>query len=458
MPDPAILTRRPLPLLGRALLIATLAALPLGAAPLAEPHAAAPLQAEVPPEALERALRATLRLTEVEDRQVFLGSGFVYGSDPVVVTNAHVSAGRPWLAAHFGSGDAQWVLHLRLRLIDRARDLAIYDFTEPVSMEPLSAAALAPRTGETLYALGAPLGLPQSLSRGALSSSARQVEPSVPLAYYQHDAATNPGSSGGPLLNAGGEVVAVNARIADGSRYFNGVAFAIPIAVVDALLAGTLPEVPELGLSLRPLSPHMARLLGHKLPGGVLVEDVIPGSLAAGAGVLPGDILLSLAGRELRRPGSLAFALEEQRAGPLSLRLYRPGTTPEGDFPMAMELTLTLPAQSAGPASLKAPGPQTQPAARLAPTVSGVVLDGRRVLKVAPESAAFIAGLAAGDRIEAVNGQSAPLPDMARLRGAALLRIAREGRMLHVLIDPAARPALNRPLTGNALDPDVIPF
>ena len=402
--------------------------------------------------ALGQALRATLRLTDPEDRQLFLGSGFVYGPDPVVVTNAHVSGSRRWLAAHVGAGEDTWVLHLRLRLIDPARDLAIYDVTEPVSLPPLRAADEAPRPGDTLYALGAPLGLAQSLSAGVLSYPARQVEPAVPLAYYQHDAATNPGSSGGPLVNAAGDVVAVNARIADGSRLFNGVAYGIPISLVDKLLAGTLQPVPELGLSLRPLSIQMARLLGHKLPGGVLVEDVTPDTPAARAGVLPGDILLSLAGQELRRPGALAFALDGRHGDSLPLRIYRPGTTPEGQFPKAMELTLSLPAPA--PAQTVTSLTRTSPG----PMASGLTLDGRAVLKVAEDSPSFLAGLAAGDRIEAVNGEAGPLPDLTLLTGPALLRIARDGRMLHVLLDPAARPSLKRPVTGNALDPDVIPF
>ncbi|MBR9762696.1 MAG: trypsin-like serine protease [Rhodobacteraceae bacterium] len=430
-----------------ALLPVLLLAAPLQAEDMAEMPPAA--IGEIPGPALEQALQVTVRLTDLDTREEFLGSGFVYGPEALVVTNAHVAGEHEQLAAHFGSESDEWVMHLRRLALDRARDLAVYRMTEPFDLPTLRAADTPPRVGEPLFALGAPLGLGQSLSGGHLSHPARQVDPAVPQRYYQHDAATNPGSSGGPLVTAAGKVVGVNARIADGSRLFNGVAYAVPIAQVDRLIAGELPEVPSLGLSLRPLTLRMHHLLDPRLPGRVLVETVIPESPAARAGLRPGDILLRAGTRELFRPGDLAFALEERHGAMLELAYYRPGATPDGAFPETLKVTLHL-AAAAAPLSLA-------PVARL-PLGLTLSEDRRRVTGVAPDSAAFAAGLAEGDRIEAVNGDTAARLDPAHLDGAVLLRLSREGRSLHILLDPAAEPSLKRPVTGNALDPDVIPF
>ncbi|WP_010142110.1 trypsin-like peptidase domain-containing protein [Oceanicola sp. S124] len=449
MTTPTAAWHRRLPAALLALLLTLPRALPAQDAPQNGPEALAWRLGEARDAALERAMQSTVRLTDLETREIFLGSGFVYGAPALVVTNAHVAGDHPWLAAHFGSEGDEWVMHLRRRAIDPARDLALYDMTEPFDLPPLQAAAAPPRLGDPLFALGAPLGLAQSLSGGHLSHVARQVDPAVPLAYYQHDAATNPGSSGGPLVNAAGEVVGVNARIADGSRLFNGVAYAIPITQVDRMIADRLPPVPVLGLSLRPLPLRIHHLLEPRLPARVLVEHVTPDSPAARAGIAAGDMLLRAEGRELHRPGDLAFALEARGGPHVTLTLYRPGSTPEGAFPKARDVVLRL---DGGTAPRAAP-------AEAAPLQLGLTLgpDGHEITGVAPDSAAFAAGLATGDRIEAVNGVPGPLATDA-LEAPVLLRLRREGRSLHLLLDPAARPSLKRPVTGNALDPAVIPF
>ena len=398
---------------------------------------------------LQEALRATVQLYAPEGAGAMLGSGFLFGPRAYLVTNAHVARDHPRLTARFGDGRQIGATLLRR---DAARDLAVFTLDGPAPAPGLSAAATPPRLGQSLYALGAPLELAQSVTRGSLSHPARQVDPAVPLHLYQHDAAINPGSSGGPLLNGAGRVVAVNARIADGSRFFTGVSYAIPIAVVQGLIADSLVPVPNLGLHLRPLPAPRAALLGLTLEApALLVDDITPGGAAARAGVRPGDVLIALDDRPLPSPGALAFALADRGGPALRLRLLRPGATPRE---RALSLTLTA-------ADLPQPAPSTTAtgSAPTEPVDLGLTLDADngQVLAVAPDSPAFAAGLAPGDRIEAVNGAAGAQP-APRALSPQLLRLARDGRQLHLLLDPAAAPSLARPVTGNALDPAVIPF
>ncbi|MCA1335228.1 S1C family serine protease [Pseudooceanicola marinus] len=395
--------------------------------------------------ALARGLAATVELYTDTGAPAFLGSGFLFGTEPVLVTNAHVIGAHAHIVARFSDGQRREATLLRQ---DRARDLALFTLTGPAPAPGLSPAPTAPVLGQPLFALGAPLELGQSVTRGSLSHVGRQVDPAVPLQLYQHDAALNPGSSGGPLLDARGGVVAINARIADGSRFFTGVAYAVPVATLQGLIDDTLVPVPRLGLRLRPLDGETARLLGlGEDQTGVLVDDVDDGGAAARAGLRPGDVLLSLDGRRLDRPGTLAFALEGRRSDTLPLVLMRPGA-----HPMEQQLTLRLtptdmPEASAASRAAPAPVPL---GLTLAPGTA-------RILSVTENSPAFAAGLAPGDEIRAVNGLAGAKVAL-RSATAQLLRIQRDERQMHLLLDPAAAPSLGRPVTGNALDPAVVPF
>ena len=221
----------------------------------------ATLRAETAPDALlaaalARALAATAELYTDIGSPAFLGSGFLFGTEPNLVTNAHVIRGQAQIVARFDDGQRRSATLLRQ---DRARDLALFTLTGSAPAPGLSPARAAPVLGQPLFALGAPLELGQSVTRGSLSHVGRQVDPAVPLRRYQHDAALNPGSSGGPLLDARGNVVAINARIADASRFFSGIAYAVPVAALPGLIDDTLVPLPHLGLRLRPLDRETAR-------------------------------------------------------------------------------------------------------------------------------------------------------------------------------------------------------
>ncbi len=263
----------------------------------------------------------------------------------------------------------------------------------------------------------------------------------------QHDAAVNPGSSGGPLVDAAGRLVGMNVRIADGSRMFVGISYAIGAADLDRIVAGLLDgsaqPYPALGLRGRAVEGAVAGALGLA-PGGVLVDAVDPGGLAATSGLRPGDVMLAVDRVALTAPGDLAFAVEAALPkGEADVAVLRGGKS------LVVMLALTAPEVAPVPPK----GPDSFDLAQL-----GLVMDGPRVGPLAEGSIAAQAGLAAGDTILAVNGQGAALPQT--IRAPLLLRLAApDGRTRHVLLDPFTPAQGFRPVGGaNVLDPAVVVF
>ncbi len=425
------------------------------------PGLPAAARAEAPP---DRAMGAVLTVRSADAADRFLGSAFLWaGGEGLALTNAHVvgAAERVRLTDATGAEEIGQVL-----VRDSVRDVAV------IAVRPGRAgleAGPAPAPGTEVWALGAPLGIEFTLTRGVVSALDRQVEPQVPLRLLQHDAAVNPGSSGGPLVDGAGRLVGMNSRIADGSRMYVGIAYAIPAAdlerIARGLLAGRLPAVAQLGMQARPIDRQLAAALNVP-PGGVLVDAVAAEGLAARAGIRPGDAILAVDGTTPGRPGDLAFLIEAAQdavlpgeggpvagalaAGSARLTLWRDGRT--------IELTLNL-TPVAVPPTPKAP----VQGERHSLASLGIGLDdGGRVADLPDASAAWRAGVAAGDRILALNGRALEPAEMraAVLSGPVLLLLAaRDGRTRHVLIDPGDTDGGPRPVGGaNVLDPDVVVF
>ena len=429
---------RPLPFIEA---LAALFALALIA--VLSPASASPLDA-----AMDKVF--TLRSNDTEDR--FLGSAFVWEGGQVAVTNAHVV------------GDAEEV-----RLIDRhgqdltalviardpVRDVAVISL--PTATQGLSLAEDAPQLGDEVFALGAPLGIEFTLTEGRISTLARQTDIAVPLLMLQHDAAVNPGSSGGPLVDAEGRLVGMNSQIADGSRMFVGIAYAIPAAelqrIVWGLIDETLPPFPTLGLTARPVDRQVAESLGTA-PQGLLIDAVAPGSLAQASGLKPGDIITQASGTTLTLPGDFAFAIESATPdGETQLTLLRAG----------QELTVTLTLASEDPTLRTREAPRLlAPATVTSYTLAelGVALDPQgTVTDLTDTSPALLAGLAKGDRILLINGQPQDLSTYQLTAPALFLLQAPGGATRHIRLDPWHAPEGVRPVGGaNVLDPDVVVF
>lgn len=387
----------------------------------------------------------------------FLGSAYLWGeSAEVAVTAAHVvgKASEVRIVDRQGREELGTVIAR-----DEVRDVALIAlgpvFQGRAGLIPGPAAAL----GQPVWALGAPLGIDFTLTQGLVSASARQVSAAVPILMLQHDAAVNPGSSGGPLVDAEGRLVGMNVMIADGSRMFVGIAYAIPAAELDRIVTGlieeTLPPLPKLGLRARPVDRQLAEVLGVA-PTGLLVDEVEAAGLAERAGLLPGDILVAVGGHPIDKPGDLPFALEAaQEAGSADLAVMRAGQM----------LLFTLPLEVAEEENLSLrdlAGAAPQKVRDYTLASLGIVLDATgTVTEVTVNSPANGAGLAVGDRILMVNGAEADPAtlDKVVLTAPALLLLAGAGGTRHVLVDPYGTQTGIRPVGGaNVLDPDVVVF
>lgn len=402
---------------------------------------------------LEMAMDTVLVVHTADDQNRFLGSAFLWGAGEVAVTNAHVvgTAAEVRLTDHHGRSRIVPVIAR-----DPVRDVAVIGLgaggPAGLPLGPL------PLLGEPVWALGAPLGLDFTATRGMVSARARQIEAAVPLRLLQHDAAVNPGSSGGPLIDGEGRVVGMNSQIADGSRHYIGIGYAIAAPdlarIVEGLVAETLRPVPKLGLQLRPVSRQIGTALGLGA-SGALVDRVEQGSRADRAGLEPGDVILGAGGAAIDGPGALAFAVEDAGAR-LALTVWRAGAVVVREIDLAPEAEEPFAVRDLAGADLARVGSYSFDAL-------GVSFDDEgRVTTVTENSPALFAGLARGDRIEAVNGTALALADLRRfqINAPVLLRIRRDGgATLHILIDPWDRSTGLRPVGGaNVLDPAVVLF
>ena len=406
-----------------------------------------PVQASPLDQAMDKVY--TVRSADAEDR--FLGFAFLWQDGTVAVTNAHVvgAAEEVRLIDRHGSETTALVIAR-----DPVRDVAVISLPEGAT--GLQLAPDAPQLGDEVFALGAPLGVEFTLTEGRISSLARQVDIAVPMLMLQHDAAVNPGSSGGPLVDTEGRLLGMNSQIADGSRMFVGIAYAIPASeltrIVTGLIEETLPPFPKLGLTARPVDRQVAEALAIEAQG-LLIDAVAPGSLAETSGLKPGDIITRASGTTLTNPGDFAFAIESAIAyGTATLTLRRAG----------QEQTLTLALIAPEPTGLRirdiARAPATVAAYSLA--ALGVTLDPQgSVTALTDNSPALLAGLAKGDRILAINGTPQDLAAFELTGPALLLLEAPGGATRHIRLDPWHAPEGVRPVGGaNVLDPDVVVF
>jgi S1-C subfamily serine protease len=165
------------------------------------------------------------------------------------------------------------------------------------------------RPGQVVLAFGSPFGFNQTVTMGILSARDRgQISLGNTIRikeFLQTDAAINPGSSGGPLVDVHGRVVGINTAIASNNGAYSGVAFSIPINLVKRigkqLLEKGYVTRGYLGMQLAPgLEPMQALKLGLDRARGALVESVHPASPAAAGGVRPGDVVLTLESIDVR--------------------------------------------------------------------------------------------------------------------------------------------------------------
>lgn len=277
------------------------------------------------------------------------GSGVVISQDGHIVTNNHVVEGARSLAVLFADGTRH---SATLIGADPLTDLAIIRVDDPVpAFAPLGDSdALQP--GETVIAIGSPLGdFKNSVTVGVISALNRTVPGSGQEGLIQTDAAINHGNSGGPLVNLRGEVIGINTLVVRGNGLSGdqaeGLGFSVPSNTVkfvgDELIAQGKIEYPYLGISYSMIDAEIAAQQNLPVQSGALIgatgpgqSAVVAGTPADRAGLRDGDIITAIGATPLDSNTSLRAALLKHRPGEtVKLDVLRDGE------PLSVEVTLT---------------------------------------------------------------------------------------------------------------------
>lgn len=271
-----------------------------------------------------------------------LGSGFIISPDGYIITNDHV-AGRASKVVITTSGGRQY--EARIIGSDPTSDVALLK----IDGEKLPFVRLGRSddvmVGEWAIAMGNPFGLfdinsKPTVTVGVVSNTDVNLRPQESRVYkgmIQTDAAISSGNSGGPLLNALGEVIGMNTVIystaqGQGGAGSIGIGFAVPIArvkkIVDELRAsGGIDRDFWTGMRVQQMDENLARYLGLKADSGVVVVEVAQGSPAAKAGLVPGDVIVQINSEMVRTEDDAFLVIADSRVGDsLNIAFIREGS------------------------------------------------------------------------------------------------------------------------------------
>ena len=276
-----------------------------------------------PPEFFDRRGRPSPR------RSASQGSGFIIDSEGYVLTNAHVIAGMKRIAVILKDG-GEYEAEVVGR--DEHTDIALLKIDAGETLPTVSIGDSDDvKVGQWVAAVGSPYGLDQSLTAGIISALRRRLPSDRYVPFIQTDAAVNPGSSGGPLMDLNGNVVGINSQIVSPVQANVGYSFAIPINVAmdiqRRLREDGVIHRGWLGIAFSPLSAAAADAYGLPEKSGVVINEVIPGSPAEKAGLRSGDVVLRLNGDDIDAESLPRIIGDFEPGTEVSLSVRRDGET-----------------------------------------------------------------------------------------------------------------------------------
>src|SRR5436190_17778223 len=255
------------------------------------------------------------------------GSGFIIGSDGLIVTNAHVVDGadevrvrmsdrREFIAKVIGADKRTDVALLKVE----AKDLPKVTIGDPEKL----------KVGEWVVAIGKPFGLENTMTAGIVSAKGRDLPQENLVPFIQTDVAINPGNSGGPLFNMRGEVIGINSLIYSRTGGYMGLAFAVPIDIamnsVKQLQEKGRVTRGRIGVQIQEVTKEAADAFGLKQAQGALVNSVEKDGPAAKGGVESGDIIVRVDNREVKTSNDLPRIITVVRPGTkVTLTVWRKG-------------------------------------------------------------------------------------------------------------------------------------
>ncbi|MDD5174924.1 MAG: Do family serine endopeptidase [Sterolibacterium sp.] len=271
------------------------------------------------------------RLDLQPQRRSGLGSGVIVSADGYILTNNHVveAADEIEVATHDGR-------KLKARVVgaDPDSDLAVVR-VDIGNGAKLPAVTFAPaeslRVGDVVLAIGNPFGVGQTVTHGIVSALGRShLGINTFENFIQTDAAINPGNSGGALVDSNGYLVGINTAIYSQSGGSMGIGFAIPVSLAKSVMEQIIKTGSVtrgwVGVEVQEITPELAESFNLPNTQGAMIAGVMRGSPADRAGIKPGDILLSVAGKPIGDAQSMLELIAAQTPGQqTSLKIRRNG-------------------------------------------------------------------------------------------------------------------------------------
>ncbi|MEX2448433.1 MAG: trypsin-like peptidase domain-containing protein [Solirubrobacterales bacterium] len=273
------------------------------------------------------------------------GSGFLIDTEGHVITNSHVVEGSDEVEVKFGTSDTDYTAEVVGT--DPATDVALLKVDAPAErLRPLQLGdSEQVEVGDPVVAIGNPFGLDQTVTSGIVSALQRQIQ--APNGFsishvIQTDAAINPGSSGGPLIDSSGRVIGINSQIQTGGSSGNvGIGFAVPINTARDVVR-QLRERGEvrhafIGISGGSVTADLAETLELPVDRGVLVAEVVEGGPADEAGVRGGGETATIEGASIKVGGDVIVAIDGEQVVGMEEVINAVNSAKPGD---EMELTV----------------------------------------------------------------------------------------------------------------------
>jgi serine protease Do len=241
--------------------------------------------------------------------ETVVGSGVIIDRDGQVLTNAHVVDSAASLSVTLDSKDK---VPARVLGLDPVLDLALLrlETSAPVTTARLGDSSSL-RVGEEVAAIGNPIGLEQTMTRGIVSALNRVLPGISDQPLIQTDAPINPGNSGGPLFDRCGNVIGINTFISEDAQ---SIGFAVPVNAAKAILKELREQGrvvrPWLGIQGREVDNRVGSLIRLPISPGYLVEVVYDGSPADRAGIRGGNLSVVIQGDEYLLGGDILTSIQ----------------------------------------------------------------------------------------------------------------------------------------------------
>lgn len=286
------------------------------------------------------------------NRQTTIGTGFIVSENGVIVTNRHVVADTG-VEYSIVTKDGKR-LEVERIYRDTNLDLALIK-TKETGLKPLKIGDSSKlKVGQTTIAIGNALGrFSNTVTTGVVSGVGRTIGAGDPFSgqtellddLIQTDAAINPGNSGGPLLNSLGEVIGVNVAVSESAQ---NIGFAVPInsvkPVIDEFVTTGKISRAYLGVNYRVVTRDLALL--NEVPQGAYIQQVVANSPAQKAGIMEGDIITKIDGKQVDDQNFISELIRSKKVGDkLSIEVWRDTQNSQGETKTVEAILEEVPSQ-----------------------------------------------------------------------------------------------------------------